>query len=82
MIWEKLNRFTKISKFKSFSEAARNGNISQSTWSRDIAELEKTFGVRLIFRDFKGVKLTTKGKNLLKIIEIFKNNLNNFKTTD
>ncbi len=42
MIWEKLNRFENISKFKSLSEAARNGKFSQSTWSRDIKKLEES----------------------------------------
>tara|TARA_B100000767_G_C19666869_1_gene493480 strand:+ start:541 stop:789 length:249 start_codon:yes stop_codon:yes gene_type:complete len=82
MIWEKLNRFTNIKKFKSFSEAARRGELSQSTWSRDITELENIFGTRLISRDYKGIKLTDKGRNLLEIIQTFKTNLNNFKSTD
>ena len=81
MVWEKLNRFTSISKFKSLSEAARGGKFSQSTWSRDIAQLERVFGARLISRDFNGVKLTEKGKNLVQIIESFKTSLQLFKST-
>lgn len=82
MIWEKLKRFTTISKFKSFSEAARHGELSQSTWSRDIAQLEKVFGARLISRNFNGVELTEKGKNLVKIVESFKTHLQLFKSTN
>ena len=82
MIWEKLNRFTSISKYKSLSEAARQENYSQSTWSRDIAELEDVFRARLIYRNYNGIKLTEKGKNLVEIIINFKENLKNFKSTN
>jgi len=82
MVWEKLNKFASISKFKSLSEATREGKFSQSTWSRDIALLERVFGARLISRDFNGVELTEKGKSLIQIIESFKNNLQLFKSTN
>ena len=82
MVWEKLNRFTSISKFKSLSEAAREGKFSQSTWSRDIAQLERVFETRLISRDFNGVQLTKKGKSLVLIVESFKTNLQLFKSTN
>ncbi len=79
MIWDKLNRFTKITKFKSLSEASRKGDISQPTWSRNISELENVFGTRLILRDHNGIRLTNKGKDLLEIVQNFKTNLNDFK---
>jgi DNA-binding transcriptional LysR family regulator len=79
MIWEKLNRFENISKFKSLSEAARNGKFSQSTWSRDIKKLEESFGFILLKRDYNGFRLTQKKKNLLQLISIFKLNLINLK---
>jgi len=82
MVWEKLNKFASISKFKSLSEATREGKFSQLTWSRDIALLERVFGARLISRDFNGVELTEKGKSLIQIIESFKNNLQLFKSTN
>ena len=81
MFWEKLNRFENINKFKSLSEAARKGNLSQSTWSRDIKVLEKSFGFMLLKRDYNGIKLTQKGQNLLQLISIFKSNLIKFKST-
>jgi DNA-binding transcriptional LysR family regulator len=62
MFWKKLNRLTSISKFKSLSDAARWGKISQSTLSRNINDLEQFFGFRLISRDYKGIKLTEKGE--------------------
>ena len=82
MIWEKLNRFTKINEFKSLSEAARKGPISQSTWSRDIHQLETVFGTKLVSRSHNGIKLTEKGKSLLLIIESFKKNLKFFKSAN
>ena len=80
MNWKQLNRFSKIKKFKSLSEAARTGEVSQSTWSRNISELENVFETRLILRDYNGIKLTDRGKSLLEIIQSFKKNLNDFKS--
>ena len=79
MFWEQMNRFANIKKFKSLSYAARKSNISQSTWSRDIGELEKNFGFKLIIRNYRGINLTEKGKILLKLIDNFKININNLK---
>ena len=79
MLWEQMNRFTNIKRFKSLSDAARKSNISQSTWSRDIGELEKNFGFKLIIRNYRGINLTEKGKILLKLIDNFKININNLK---
>jgi DNA-binding transcriptional LysR family regulator len=81
MFWEKLNRFAKISKYKSLSEAARIENFSQSTWSRDITDLESILGVTLVIRNYKGIKLTEKGKNLSEIVINFKTKLKHFKST-
>ena len=80
MIWEKLKRFTEVSNFKSFSEAARNGKLSQSIWSRDIHDPEKSSGFRLISRSYEGIKLTDKGKILLNLVNNFKNTLVEFKS--
>jgi DNA-binding transcriptional LysR family regulator len=78
MIWEKLNRFAIISEYKSFSEAQRLGEYSQSTCSRDIAYIEKKLNTQLIYRNYKGIKLTEKGKFLLSIILSFKGKIKNF----
>ena len=79
MLWEQMNRFTNIKRFKSLSDAARKSNISQSTWSRDIGELEQNFGFKLIIRNYRGINLTEKGKILLKLIDKFKININNLR---
>jgi len=79
MFWEQMNRFTNLERFKSLTEASRDSNISQSTWSRDINELEKNFGFKLITRKYNGVKFTEKGKDLLKIINNFKKNIDNLR---
>jgi len=76
---EKLNRFSSIVRFKSTCEAARFRDLSQSTWSRDIADLEQNFDVKLVFRDYNGIKLKEKRNFLLQIINSFKKKLNNFK---
>ena len=78
MIWEKLNRFAIISEYKSFSEAQRLGEYSQSTCSRDIAYIEKKLNTQLIYRNYKGIKLTEQGKFLLSIILSFKGKIKNF----
>ena len=79
MIWEKLQRFGKIKKFKSLSEAARKYKLSQSTWSRDINDLEKNFGYRLISRNYSGIQLTQKGENLVLLVNKFENDLINLR---
>jgi len=80
MIWEKINRFSSISNYKSLSEAARSEKISQSTLSRDIATLENAFGAILIARSYNGIKLTDDGSSLIEIVQSFRGNLKNFKT--
>jgi DNA-binding transcriptional LysR family regulator len=82
MIWEKLNRFAIISEYKSFSEAQRVGEYSQSTCSRDIAYLEKKLGTQLIYRNYNGIRLTEKGKFLLSIILSFKGRIKDFELTN
>ena len=79
MFWEQMKRFANLERFKSLTEASRDSNISQSTWSRDINELEKNFGFKLITRKYDGVKFTEKGKDLLKIINNFKKNIDNLR---
>ena len=79
MNWKKLETFKKISSFKSFNHASKILNKSQSSFSRDIMSLEKDLGFKLFDRHMKnGIKLTSKGNELLKLIKNFDNNLNLF----
>ena len=82
MIWNRLDKFTELVKFKSLSEVARNGNTSQPKWSRIIDNLKQTFELELVQRNHNGIKLTEKGQNLLKLIAMFKANLKNFKSNN
>lgn len=82
MIWDRLNKFTEIVKFKSLSDAARNGSTSQPTWTRIIDDLEQAFELELVQRNYNGIKLIEKGHNLLKLIAMFKANLKNFKSNN
>jgi len=80
MNWKKLETFKKISKYKSFNLASKELNKSQSTFSRDIISLENELGFKVFERNMRsGIKLTDKGKDLLKIIEEFSCNLSLFK---
>lgn len=49
----------------SFTAAARELHITQSTLSKHIATLEREFGVDLFIRDRSGIKLTRAGETLL-----------------
>jgi DNA-binding transcriptional LysR family regulator len=79
MKWKKLNRFSSIVRFKSICKVVRFRDLSKSTWSRDMADLEQNFDVKLVFRDYNGIKLTEKRNFLLQTINSFKEKLNNFK---
>ncbi len=72
---EYLRNFIKLVNYKSFSELARDLQISQSTISHQISQLEKNFGVTLINRSTKKFEITEAGKTLLdysqKIIDLF-----------
>ena len=72
---EYLRNFIKLVNYKSFSELARDLQISQSTISHQISQLEKNFGVILINRSTKKFEITEAGNTLLdysqKIIDLY-----------
>lgn len=53
--------FVEVAKSKNFRRAAETLGISNSTLSRNIAELEKTVGLRLLHRSTRNVELTEAG---------------------
>ncbi len=71
MDWRRLQSFKKISIFKSFTNASKELKKSQSTLSRDIISLEKMIGYRVFERNIRGIELTSKGSDLLLVIEDF-----------
>lgn len=63
-----LRYFTKIAELKSFSAAARVLNMSQSTLSQQIQQLEHELGVTLLARTSRHVDLTEIGSQILPVV--------------
>lgn len=61
--FDKLKLFLRIAEAESFSKAARQLGIVQSTASKQIAELEKQLGAQLFRRTTRGLTLTSAGKH-------------------
>lgn len=64
-----LKYFAKVAELKSFSEASRQLNITQSTLSQQIKQLEGELGVELLIRDSHHVGLTDIGEAFLPQVE-------------
>ena len=60
--FEQLEFFMLIEKYKSFSRAAEENYLSQSTISKKIKALEKELGVELFIRAARNTELTDAGK--------------------
>lgn len=60
-----LRYFVKVAELKSFSEASRQLNITQSTLSQQIRQLENELGVDLLIRDSHHVLLSDVGEAFL-----------------
>lgn len=60
-----LKYFIKVAELKNFSEASRALNITQSTLSQQIRQLEGELGVELLIRDTHHVHLTDVGEAFL-----------------
>lgn len=67
--WEKAKTFYYISKMGSFTKSAEFLRTSQPALSRQISSLERQLGCPLFIRQSRGVALTRKGEELIKIIE-------------
>ena len=68
-----LKVFLEVAKSKSFLEASNKLFISQPAVSRSIANLEEELGVKLFFRENKGVVLTSSGEILYEYLNQMKN---------
>jgi DNA-binding transcriptional LysR family regulator len=60
-----LHAFVRVTETGSFSAVARESNASQSAVTRQIAQLEQHFSVRLFHRTTRRLSLTDDGKTLL-----------------
>jgi DNA-binding transcriptional LysR family regulator len=65
-MYDDLFLFIKVAKFGSFTKAAKELNIYQSTISRRIISLEEYLGVKLIVRTANHFELTNQGKQLFE----------------
>lgn len=60
-----LKYFAKVAELKSFSEASRQLNVTQSTISQQIRQLEDELGIELLVRDRHHVRLSDMGQAFL-----------------
>lgn len=66
---QQLETFRWIARLRSFSRTADKVNATQSTVSMRLAELEKELGVTLVDRTRRSVRLTPKGREMLRHAE-------------
>ena len=69
MNFQQLKYFVEISRFLSFSKAAKHLGLAQSALSYGMASLEEELRVRLLARDTHSVRLTPAGTVFLKDVE-------------
>lgn len=61
-----LGEYVRVADRGSFTAAARELHLTQSTLSKHVAALEREFGAELFVRDRAGVSMTEAGKRLYK----------------
>lgn len=66
MDWNKINIFYRVAQAGSFTHAAQSMRVNQSSLSRQIIDLERTFNTRLFERKRRGVLLTKQGNELYR----------------
>ncbi|MFZ7121195.1 MAG: LysR family transcriptional regulator [Eubacteriaceae bacterium] len=78
----RLKYFISVAKYLNFTKAAEANYITQPTLSRQIASLEKEFGVMLFIRENRNIRLTEEGKclhmhasKIIREYELAQNNL-------
>jgi len=69
-------------KENSYSEASRKNNISQSSLTRSVNQLENNLNLKLVMTNNKGFKLTLDGERLYKELDKFFNTIEVFSTDD
>jgi len=78
-ILKSIRVFQRVAEDKSFTLAADNLDLVPSAVSRQISELEKWLGVRLINRTTRSLHLTTEGRNYLVRMEAISNQVEGLK---
>ena len=78
MDWDKLKAFYEVAVFKNISKACVKLNISQSSISRQIQDLESDLKTSLFIRHQKGVRLTEQGENLFSTVNEILNSISKF----
>jgi DNA-binding transcriptional LysR family regulator len=61
--------YVAVARAASFTAAAAQLQVSQSTLSRAVSDLERVLGVRLLERDTRNVQLTAAGQETLRVAE-------------
>ena len=77
---EQLEQLLKVLECGSISKAARKLYISQPSLTKNIAQLESEYGIKILTRTSKGIELTEEGINFVfyaKQILTATNGLNN-----
>ena len=69
MEFRQLEVFAAVAEQKSFSKAAEQLYLTQSTASSHVKNLEKELGKQLIFRTTKHLQLTEEGQRLLPYVK-------------
>jgi aminoethylphosphonate catabolism LysR family transcriptional regulator len=69
MKYTQVRSFHAVAKSGSFTEAAKELNVSQPTISEQVRELEATFGIEVFNRTQRKVNLTTTGRSLFEITQ-------------
>ncbi|MFF7394265.1 LysR substrate-binding domain-containing protein [Streptomyces scabiei] len=64
-----LSAYTAVARAASFTAAAAQMHVSQSSLSRAVADLERQLGVQLLERDTRNVQLTAAGAETLRVAE-------------
>lgn len=66
---QSLKYFIAVTEYSSFTKAAERFHVTQPTLSRQIADLERKFGVQLFYRDRPSVSLTPAGEICLQEVK-------------
>ena len=64
MIYTQIRSFNAVTKYLSFTKAAKILNVSQSAFSEQVKGIESRYKIKLFIRNGNGILLTDYGKKL------------------